>query len=90
MSYEEEIEELREDINHINQEIIGALARRVEAAKKIGSVKDRHGYPVVDKSREEKVYKQVKRVGAEHGLDEQSIERIFREIIKLCTQAQVE
>lgn len=89
MSYDEEISELREEINKLNRDIIDTLAKRVDVAQKIGEVKEKYGYPVVDKGREKKVYEQVKQLGAEHGLDEKATVKIFKNIIKLCTQVQV-
>lgn len=90
MTYEEEIEELRRTVNRLNEEIVDKLAERVEAATRIGAVKRRHGRPIVDRSREEKVYEQIRGLARERRLDEGGVERVFREIIRLCTDAQVE
>ena len=88
MIYEEEIGELRKEINQLNDEIIEKLAKRIEVAVRIGAVKRRHGRPIVDKSREEKVYEQIRKLARERRLDAKGVERVFREIIRLCTEAQ--
>ena len=88
MTYEEEREELRREINRLNEEILERLAERVEVAVRIGAVKRRHGRPIVDRSREGKVYEQVRELARGRGLDEEGVERIFREIIRLCTEAE--
>ena len=88
MRYEEEIGELRKEINRLNEEIIEKLAKRVEVAVRIGAVKRRHGRPIVDRSREEKVYEQIRKLARRRGLDAEGVERVFREIIRLCTEAQ--
>jgi len=88
MRYEEEIGELRVEINRLNEEIIDKLAKRVEVAVRIGAVKRRHGRPIVDRSREEKVYEQIRKLARRRGLDAEGVERVFREIIRLCTEAQ--
>lgn len=88
MSYEEEIWELRVEINRLNEEIVDRLAERVSVAIQIGEVKRRHGQPIVDRSREGKVYEQIRLLAEARGLDADGVERIFREIIRLCTEAQ--
>ncbi len=88
MSYEEEIGELRVEMNRLNEEIVDRLAERVGVAMKIGLVKRRHERPIVDRSREGKVYEQIRLLAEARGLDADGIERIFREIIRLCTEAQ--
>jgi chorismate mutase len=90
MSYDEEIVELRREINRLNTEIMDKLAERVEVALGIGRVKHRHGWPIVDRSREAMVYDQVRRLARERGIDEGGAERVFREIVRLCTEAELE
>ena len=88
MTYEEEIGPLREEIDRLNREIVRLLARRVDVALRIGEVKMRHGRPVVDKSREALVYERVRGLADGVGLDRDGVERVFREIIALCTRVQ--
>ena len=88
MSYEEEIGELRVEINRLNEEIVDRLVERVSTAIEIGEVKKRHGRPIIDRSREGKVYEQIRLLAEARGLDADGVERIFREIIRLCTEAQ--
>ena len=90
MTYEEEIGPLRDEINRLNIEIVERLADRVRVAIEIGTVKHRHGRPIVDRSREARVYQQVRALAEEAGLDSGSVEKVFREIIELCTQAERE
>ena len=90
MTYEEEIGPLREEIDRLNMEIVRLLARRVDVALRIGEVKMRHGRPVVDKSREALVYERVRGLAEGIGLNPDDVERVFREIIALCTQVQQE
>ena len=90
MTYEEEIGPLRDEINKLNAEIMERLADRVKVARKIGAVKTRHGRPIEDRSREERVFNQVHALAEEAGIDHRGVERVFREIIELCTQAEKE
>lgn len=89
-SYEQEISALREEINRLNVEIVQKLSERVDVALRIGEVKKRHGRPIVDRSREAKVYRQVRGLAAESGIDAEGAERVFREIVRLCTEAELE
>ncbi|MBC8224662.1 chorismate mutase [Candidatus Bathyarchaeota archaeon] len=90
MTYEEEIGPLRDEINRLNVEIVERLADRVRVAMEIGAMKHRHSRPIVDRSREARVYQQVRALAEEAGIDPGSVEKVFREIIALCTQAELE
>jgi len=87
-SYEEEILELRKEINQLNAEIVNKLSERVNVALKIAEVKKKHGLPVVDKKREAKVLGQVQELASECKIDPSGVKRVFREIIRLCTEAE--
>jgi chorismate mutase len=88
MTYEAEIGKLREEINRLNVEIVERLAQRVEVAKRIGEVKRRHEKPVVDRSREARVYDQIRELAMGFEVDLDGVERVFREVVRLCTEAQ--
>lgn len=90
MTYEEEVEALRVEINRLNQEIVERLAQRVRVATKIGEVKKRHGKPIVDRSQEAKVLEQAQRLASENRIDPEGVERVIKEIIRLCTEAELE
>lgn len=88
MSYEEEVEVHRRLIDDLNVELVGLLRRRVDAALKAGRVKRRHGRPVRDPAREEAVLGQVRTLAAGRGLDPDGIERVLRDVIRLCVEAE--
>ena len=90
MGYEKETEELRKEIDRLNIEIVKKIAQRMELAVRIGAIKRRYGRPIVDAGREKRVYEQIRELARRHGLDEEGLERIFREVIRLCTEAQTE
>ena len=87
---EEDIQKLRDDINRLNGEIIELLAERVNIAKQIGEVKKKLGKPVIDTSREAVVYEQVKQHANDMNLDQEGVEKVFKEIIRLSVEAQEE
>jgi chorismate mutase len=88
MTYREELEPLRGEINRINRKILALLADRVKVALEIAEVKRRHGKPIVDKTREERILDNVARLAEEEGLDPSMARRMFRTIIDICVQAE--
>jgi chorismate mutase len=90
VTYEEEIGQLRDEINRLNVEIVKRLADRVRVAMEIGAVKLRYGRSIVDRSREERVYLQVRALAEKAGIDSGGVEKVFREIVVLCTRAERE
>lgn len=90
MGYEEDIEGLRKEINRLNEEIVKKIAERMGVAVRIGTVKRKYGRPIVDASREAKVYEQIRELSGKYGVNEKGLERIFIEVIRLCIEAQME
>jgi chorismate mutase len=88
VSYEDEIAPLRTEIDRLNEEILDKLRERVEVALKIAEVKKRHGVPIVDPAREEKVLDRVGSLAANRGLDPVAVRRVFRAVIDLCVEAE--
>ncbi len=88
MVYEEEIKPHRDAIDILNDEIITLIAERQKAALAIGGVKKRYGKPVVDKSREQAILDKIREKAQAKGLDPDALERVFREIIRLCVEAE--
>ena len=86
--YEEEIRPHRETIDMLNNEIIDKIEERVLVALKIGEIKKRHGKPVVDKTREQAILDRIRGKAEVKNIDPEGIERIFKEIIRLCVEAE--
>lgn len=86
----ERITELRDEINGLNVKIVELLARRVEVARRIGEAKRERNLPIVDRTREGKVYERVRELAIERDLEPSLVEKVFREIVDLCTKAQLE
>jgi chorismate mutase len=88
MTYEEEMVELREEINRLNREILDRLAERVGVARAIADVKRRFGRSIVDAVRERVVLDQARAQARERGVNPDAVERIYRAIIDLCIEAE--
>ena len=86
--YEDEIRPHRETIDRLNNDIIDKLKERVDAALKIGEIKKRHGKPVVDKTREQAILDRIRDKAEAKDMDPDCLERIFKEIIRLCVEAE--
>ena len=54
------LEELRKQIDEIDEQIVSLLAKRMNVAKAVGQLKNKNNMPIVDKSRWQKVIKSKK------------------------------
>jgi len=88
VSYEEEVEVHRRVIDDLNVELVELLRRRVDAALKVGRVKRKHGRRVRDPAREEAVMERARALATGRGLDPTGVERVLREVIRLCVEAE--
>jgi chorismate mutase len=84
----DEIQPHREAIDRLNNEIIALIATRQREALAIGEIKKHYGKPVVDKSREQAILDNIKSKAPANGLNPEALERVFREIIRLCVEAE--
>lgn len=88
MTYMDEINPHREAIDRLNNQIIALIAERQREAKAIGEIKKRYGKPVVDKSREQAILDNIKAKAPAQGINPEALERVFKEIIRLCVEAE--
>jgi len=75
------IEELREEIDEIDEQILELLNRRAELAVSIGQVKTERSLPLVDEERERELLEEL--TGENPGpLPEEAVARIFKRIVE--------
>ena len=86
--YEKELKLYRNKIDRLNDEIIEILSQRLDAALAIGELKKKYGKPVVDKNREKAILTRIRIKADEKDLDLDGLERIFKEIIRFCVEAE--
>lgn len=81
------LEDWRNEIDAIDQEIVRLVNQRAGIAKKIGALKTNAGLPIADTDREEKILRGIcdKNPG---DLPDESLIRIFRQIIRESKQIQ--
>ena len=84
----DEIQKLREKSRRNRRPNPKAIGERVKICQAIGDAKKKQGKPVQDASRENEVYKRVKEKSAQFQLDPDQIERVYREIVNMCSAVQ--
>jgi chorismate mutase/prephenate dehydratase len=82
-----EKEEIRQQINALDQELVNLLNRRQTLAQAIGRIKNRAGQRTLDFQREEEVLAQLMRLNP-GSLNHAALKNIFREIISASRQIQ--
>jgi chorismate mutase len=84
----DDIETLREKIDAVDDQILRDLVQRVKLCRAIGELKKQQGKPVHDISRETEVFRRVKDHALLLKLDPIMAERIYREIVNMCSSVQ--
>ena len=83
-----EIPKLRKKVDEVDDQILIALCERVKICKAIGNAKKKQGLPIRDTSRENEVYQRISEKGTQLGLNPFQIERVYREIVNMCSAVQ--
>jgi chorismate mutase len=83
-----EIPKLRKKVDEIDDQILTALCERVKVCKAIGDAKKKQGKPIKDSQRETEVFNRVKEKSVEFELNPVQIERVYREIVNMCSAVQ--
>ena len=84
----DEIPKMRKRIDEVDDQILTAICERVKICKAIGAAKKKQGMPIRDTSRENEVYRRIKEKSAQLGLDSGQVERVYREIVNMCSVVQ--
>ena len=75
------LEALREEINRIDEDIIGLLSRRVEVVKKIAALKKAKGISVEDRDREKTLFLKLEKEARRNNIDEKFVSEVFGVIV---------
>ena len=84
----DDIQKLRKKVDAVDDQILTAICERVKICKAIGDSKKKQGMPIKDLSRENEVYKRIKEKSMQFQLDSVQIERVYREIVNMCSAVQ--
>jgi chorismate mutase len=77
MAGKEKLDDIRKHIDRIDNVIINALAERMSVMPEVAKIKKENNIPITDEEREIAIMNKLKKVAAEHGLDESFVEEIF-------------
>lgn len=82
------LNELRRELDGIDNEFVDLLARRQDAVKRVAEVKSRTEAPLRDVQREARQLARLVERARAHGLDEQFVIRQFRDVIDYSVRLQ--
>ena len=78
----EQLIDWRGEIDEINAEIVGLLAKRKEVVQRIGEYKKENDLPILDAEREKIVFDKIEALAEEKGLNKEFVRDLFERIIK--------
>lgn len=77
------LEELRREIETVDQELIELIAQRTYVAEAIANVKDEKGLPTTDEQQEDRVIARAGSYAERFDLDSHLVKAMFRLLIEL-------
>ena len=77
------LEDLRKQIDRVDEQIVRLIAERMRTAQEIGQEKRQQGLPVEDLSREQEVLARVREIAEREKISVEGVEAIYRRIINL-------
>jgi chorismate mutase len=83
-----ELARCRDEIERIDNQIIGLLAERLALGKRTGVLKREAGLPILDPTREAAVIRRVAAAARDAGLPPEPIREIFWQIVGMSRRAQ--
>ncbi len=85
----ERLQQLRQDIDAVDEEIVSAIARRMTLAREIGELKQETGQHVLDPAREASVVTRAVTRGRAAGLPEHDMRALYWQIMALARRTQL-
>ena len=77
-----DLEELRKEIDKIDDEIISNLSRRKNLIEKVAKIKKESNMPVLDEEREQQLLQRLKEKSKENRLDEDFVISLYKIILE--------
>ena len=74
------LEELRKEIDEIDQQILEILVKRIDIVKQIGELKNIQNMPIIDEERREKLLESISQRAKVFNLSEEFVKKLFKEI----------
>jgi chorismate mutase/prephenate dehydratase len=76
------LEDLRDEIDEIDARIVELISGRMRIAEEIGKEKQKQGKHIEDRERERRVLENVRSIAQEENISQETIENIYRQILK--------
>ncbi len=90
VSYNENIDELRNRIDQLDDELLNVLAQRMRVAVEIGRYKKQNNITILQTGRWEKILEKVFLAGGQKGLEKELLEKVFSAIHEASINKQTE
>ncbi|WP_456482377.1 chorismate mutase [Methanopyrus sp.] len=82
------LEELRREIDRIDERLLDAVIERLKVAREIGRVKAREGLPLTDEERERELRERWRKRFKTEGLDPALADVVLTSILKVSKEVQ--
>ena len=82
------LDDLRKDIDQLDEQIVELLAKRIVVVKKIGDFKKQNNLPVLDKNRFAKVLEKVEKTAIQQGLSPDFVKELYEVIHKYSCEVE--
>lgn len=83
------LNDIRMEIDRIDEELIRLLARRIQLVREVADVKVVGGVKLLDDLREAKVVERVRRISSELSINPELVESLFRFIMLICLREEL-
>lgn len=83
------LDEIRMEIDRIDDELLRLLARRIQLMKEVAKIKIEERGRIVDPFRESKIVEKVRKVSLELSLNPDLMELLFRTIMLVCLKEEI-
>jgi len=90
MNPQEALLAFRQQIDGIDEEIVGSLSRRLALCKRVAEFKRQHEIPMMQPHRVEEVKRRCAQLGARHGLAESFMFELYSVIIDYACRVEDE
>ncbi|MAG91565.1 hypothetical protein CMO83_02715 [Candidatus Woesearchaeota archaeon] len=77
-----EIEEIRKQVDELDDEILNNLIKRKDLVKELSTIKKEMNTPVFDEKRETEILNRLRKKAKEYGLEENFVAAIFKIILE--------
>jgi chorismate mutase len=76
------LEDLRKEIDEVDNELLRVIAKRIDIVREIGALKKEIQIQPLDETRWQKVLTRIKELAVKHNLPQDLVEKIYAEIHK--------